>query len=120
MDRSDTFLDASVLNSRNTVSENRLIRGKARTDTRFERTKMVAQQNKVDTGKLKYHRREFEIKIWNTLAVLTSISPDDLDYRGDATVKMIHEAVILIADRYKSEKPDKLSTGTKQVRERCR
>ena len=33
---------------------------------------------------------------------------------------MIHEAAISIAGRYKCEKPDKLSTGTKQLRERCR
>ena len=31
---------------------------------------------------------------------------------------MIHEAAILIAGRYKSEKPDKLSTGIKQLREK--
>ena len=33
---------------------------------------------------------------------------------------MIHEAAIWIAGRYKSEKPDKLSTGTKLLRERRR
>ena len=33
---------------------------------------------------------------------------------------MIHEAAISIARRYKSKKPDKLSIGTKQLRERRR
>ena len=33
---------------------------------------------------------------------------------------MIHEAAISIAGRYKSEKPDKLSTSTKQLREKHR
>ena len=52
--------------------------------------------------------------------MLASIPPDDLDSRGDATAKMIHEAAISIAGRYKSEKPDKLSTSTKQLREKRR
>ena len=33
---------------------------------------------------------------------------------------MIHEAAISIVGRYKSDKPDKLSTGTKQLREKRR
>ena len=48
------------------------------------------------------------------------IPPDDLKSRGDTTVKMIHEAAISIAGRYKSEKPDQLSTSTKQLREKRR
>ena len=39
--------------------------------------------------------------------------------RCDTTAKMIHEAGISIAGRYKSEKSNKLSTGIKQLRERC-
>ena len=41
----------------------------------------------------------------------------DLDSRGDVTAKVIHEAAISIAVRNKYEKPNKLSTGTKQLRE---
>ena len=52
--------------------------------------------------------------------VLASIQPDDLDSMSDATAKMIYKASILIVGRYKSEKPDKLLTGTKQPRERRR
>ena len=52
--------------------------------------------------------------------MLASIPPDDLDFRGDATAKIIHEAAISIAGRYKSEKPDKLSTSTEQLREKRR
>ena len=44
---------------------------------------------------------------------VASISPDNLDSRGYATAKVDHEAAISIAGRYKSEKPDKLSTGIK-------
>ena len=86
----------------------------------FERAKMVAQPKKVDTGKLQHHRREFQVEIQNRFALLASIPPDDIDSRGDATAKMIHEAAISIAGRYKSEKPDKLSTSTKQLREKRR
>ena len=81
---------------------------------------MVAQPKKVDTGKLQHHRREFQVEIQNRFAAHTSIPPDSLDSWGDATTKMIHEAVISIANRYKSEKPGKLSTGTKQLREKRR
>ena len=52
------------------------------------------------------------------LLALASTPPDDLDSRCGTTAKMIREATISIASRYKSEKPDKLSTGTKQLRER--
>ena len=81
---------------------------------------MVAQPKKVDTGKLQHHGREFQVEIQNRFAVLTSIPPDDLDSRNDATAKMINEAATSVASRCKSEKPDKLSTSTKQLREKCR
>ena len=76
---------------------------------------MVAQPKKVDTGKLQYYRREYQVEIQNRFAALASIPPDDIDSRGDATAKMIHEAAVLVAGRYKSEKPDKLSTSTKKT-----
>ena len=47
-DRPDIFLDASVINSFISGSDNRMIRGKASIDTKFERAKMVAQSKKVD------------------------------------------------------------------------
>ena len=81
---------------------------------------MVAQPKTVDTGKLQHHRREYKVEIQNRFAALASIPADDLDSRGNATAKMIHEAAIPIAGRYKSEKPDKLSTNTKQLREKRR
>ena len=119
-DRPDIFLDVSVIKSLNTGSDHRIIRGKARINTKFERAKMVAQPKKVDTNKLQHYRIEFQVKIQNRFAALASIPPDDLESRGDATAKMIHEAPISIAGRYKSEKPDKLSTSTKQLREKRR
>ena len=94
--------------------------GRVRIDTKFERAEMVTQPKKVDTGKLQHHRREFQVEIQNRFAALASIPPDDLDSRGDTTVKRIHEAAISIAGRYKSGKPDNLSTGTKQLREKRR
>ena len=119
MDKPGIFFDVSVINSLNTGSDNHIIRGKARIDTRFERAKMITQPKKVDTGKLQHLRREFQVDIQNRFVALTSTPPDDLDFRGDATVKMIHGAAISIAGRYKSKKPDKLSTSTKQLREKC-
>ena len=42
-DRPDILLDVSVINSINTGSDHRMIRGKAKIDTKFERAKMVTQ-----------------------------------------------------------------------------
>ena len=78
-----------------------MVRGKARIDTNFERAKMVEQPKKVDTGKLQHHRREFQIEIQNRFAALASILPNDLDSRVDTTPKIIHEAAISLAHRYK-------------------
>ena len=104
-DRPDIFLDVSVINSLNMGSDHRMIRGKARIDAKFERAKMVVQLKKVHTGKLQYHWREFQVEIQKRFAALTSISSDNFDSRSDATAKMIHEAAISIAGRYKSENP---------------
>ena len=105
----DIFLDVSIINSFNTGSDHCMIRVIVRISSKFERAKMVDQPKKVDTGKLQHHRRQFQVKIQNRFAAFVSIPPDDLDSMGDATAKMIHEAAISIAGRYKSEKPDKLS-----------
>ena len=83
-DRLDIFLDVSVINSFNTGSDHRMIRGRARIDTKFERAKMVAQPKKVDTGKLQHYRREFQVKIQIRFAALASIPPDDLGSRREA------------------------------------
>ena len=119
-DRPDIFLDVSVINNLNTGSDHCIIREKARMNTKFERAKVIAQPKKVDTDKLQHYRREFQVEIQNRFAAFASIPPDDLDSRRDATAKMIHEAAISIAGRYKGEKPDKLSTSTKQLREKRR
>ena len=92
-----------------------MVRGKARISTKFERAQMVAQPKKVNTGKFNIIGENSKSK-----SRIDSIAPDDLDSMGDTTAKTIHEAAISIAGRYKSEKPDKLSTSTKQLREKRR
>ena len=78
------------------------------------------QMGQRSTGKLQNHKSEFEVEIQDRFAVLALIPPDNLDSSGAAIMKRIHEVAISIAGRYKSEKPDKLSTGTKQLREKLR
>ena len=56
-DRPRIFLDVSVINSFNTGSVHRMLRGRAMMHTKIERAKMVAQPKKEDTGKLQHHRR---------------------------------------------------------------
>ena len=118
--RPDIFLDVLSIKNLSTGSDHCMTRWKEKINTKFERVKLAAQPKKADTGKLQHHRREFQVDIQNRFAALTSIPSDDIDSGGDATAKMIHEAAISVAGRYKREKPDKLSTGTKQLREKHR
>ena len=46
---------------------------------------MIAQPKMVDTGKLQYHRNEFEFEIENRFEALASIPAVYLGSRGDAT-----------------------------------
>ena len=56
-------LDVSVLNSLNTGNDHCLIRGKTRSDSRFDWTKTVTQLKRVDTGKLQDCRRELQVEV---------------------------------------------------------
>ena len=76
------------------------------------------KRKKKDTGKLQHRKGEFQVEIQNKFATLALIPPDDLDPRGDAITNMIPEATISIAGKFESEKPNKLSTDTKQLKEK--
>ena len=72
-DKPDIFLDVLAINSINTDSDHCLVKGKARIDIMFERTKIATQQKKIDTGKLQHHRRELQVEIKNRHVVPASI-----------------------------------------------
>ena len=64
----------------------------------------VTHPKKVDTFPLQHHKREFQVEIQNKYVALALLTVDDLDGKGEATAKMIHEAAISIASRHSSEK----------------
>ena len=69
------MIQSSTLSTRAVI--HRIIREKARIDTKFERAKMVAQPKKIDTGKLQHYRRKLQVEIQHRYAALASIPPDD-------------------------------------------
>ena len=50
--------------------------------------------------------------------MLDDIPHDDLDATADTITKIIHETALLVASSHQGEKPDKLSTRTKMLREK--
>ena len=52
--------------------------------------------------------------------MLDDIPHDDLDATADTITKIIHETAFLVAGQHQGEKPDKLSTRTKMLREKRR
>ena len=75
---------------------------------------------KIDTNKLKKHQVKFEAELWNRFSMLDDIPHDDLDATADTITKIIHETALLVAGQHQGEKPDKLSTRTKMLREKRR
>ena len=75
---------------------------------------------KIDTNKLKKHQVKFEAELQNRFSMLDDIPHDDLEATADAMTKIIHETALLVAGQHQGEKPDKLSTRTKMLREKRR
>ena len=78
------------------------------------------QPEKIDTNKLKKHQVKFEAELWNRFSMLDDIPHGDLDATADTITKIIHETALLVAGQHQGEKPDKLSTRTKMLREKRR
>ena len=119
-DKHGIFSDWSVLNSINTGSDHRMVQGRAQINTRLERAKLTMWLKEIDTNKLKKHQLKFETELWNRFSMLDDIPHDDLDATADTITKIIHETALLLAGQHQGEKPDKLSTRTKMLREKRR
>ena len=119
-DKHDIFSDLSVLSSINTGSDHRKVWGRPQINTRLERAKLTMQPKKIDTNKLKKHQVKFEAELQNRFIMLDDIPHDDLDATADTITKIICETALLVAGQHQGEKPDKLSTRTKMLREKRR
>ena len=117
-DKHSIFSDLSMFNSINIGSIHRMVQGRAQINTRLERAKLTMQYKKIDTNELKKHKDKFEAELWNRFSMLDDIPHDDLDATAYITTKVIHEAALLVAGQHQGEKPDKISTRTKMLREK--
>ena len=119
-DRHGIFSDMSVFNSINTGRDHRIVQGRAQINTKLERAKLTMQPKKIDTNKLRKHQVKFEAELQNRFSMLDDIPHDDLDATADTITKIIHITPLLVAGQHQGEKPDKLSTRTKMLRDKRR
>ena len=91
------FCDLSVLNSVNTGSNDRMVQGRAKINTRIKRTKLIMQCKKIDTHKLHKHQVKLKTELWKMFNVLDAIPHNDLDATADAVTKIIHNVALLVA-----------------------
>ena len=119
-DKPRIFTDLSIVNKFNTGSDHRMVRGKARINTKLERAKMIMRPRKINTDKLRQHQVEFEEELKKRLLESDTIQNDNLDATAESTAKLIHETALHVAGKHKKTKPDKLSATTKMLREKRR
>ena len=120
-DKPHTFTDVTVINSFNTGSDHRLVRASMTINTRLERAKMIKRQRKPNAVVLSAKAIEFQLKLTNKFEVLEQEGTDVLDRQCDDITTTIMETAVEIAGTDKQPRPDKLSTETKQLREkRCK
>ena len=89
-------------------------------NTRLERAKMIKRQRKPIAVVLSAKAIEFQLKLTNKFEVLEQEGTDVLDRRCDDITTTIMETAVEIAGTDKQPRPDKLSTETKQLREKRR
>ena len=110
----------SVINSFNTDSEHRMIRGSMTINTRQERSKLTKRPRKANAVALSVKVAEFQLLLNNKFEALNSAPSDDIDTYCGSITSSITEAALKTAGNDKAQRPDKLSLVTKQLREKRR
>ena len=119
-DKPQTFTNVSVINSINTGSDHRMIRGSMTINTRLERARLVKRPNKANAVALSVKAAEFQLLLSNKFEALNSATSDDIATYCDSVTSSITEAALNTAGKDKAQRPDKLSLVTKQLREKQR
>ena len=119
-DRPQTFTDVSVINSVHTDSDHRMIRGSMTINTRQERTRLIKRPSRANAVALSAKVAEFQLLLTNKFEALNSAPSDDIDTYCGSITSSITEAALKTADKDKSQRHDKLSLVTKQLREKRR
>ena len=115
-----TFTDVSVINSVNTGSDHRMIRGSMTINTRLERARLIKRPNKANAVALSAKATEFRLLLTNKFEAFDSAPSDDIDTCCDSITSSITEAALNTAGKAKARRPDWISLVTKQLREKRR
>ncbi len=117
-DRPHIFTDISVINSLNTGSDHRMVRGSLNINTKLERARLIKRPKKPNTEVLSANTTQFQMLLTNKFEALAT--PINLDSESENLLSAVTETAVEIAGRNKTHKPDKLSTKTRELRERRR
>ena len=119
-DNPQSFTDVSVINSFNTGSYHRMIRGSMTINIRQERAILIKRPSKANAVALSAKVAEFQLLLTNKFEALNSAISDDIDTYCDSVTSSITEAALETAGKDKAQRHDKLSLVTKQPREKRR
>ena len=116
--RPHTFTDVSIINSLNTGSDHRLVRGSLTINTKLERARLIQRCKKPNTAVLSANTTKYQTLLTNRFEALATST--DLNSECENVTSAITETAMEIAGQNKPQKPDKLSAETKQLREKRR
>ena len=111
--RPHTFTDVSVINSLNTGSDHRMVRGSLTINTNLERARLIQRYKKPNTGVLSANTTKYQTLLTNRFRALATSSA--LNSECDNFTSAITESAMEIAGQNKPQKPDELSAETKQL-----
>ena len=89
-------------------------------NARLDRARLVKRHSKANAVALSAKVAEFQLLLTNNFEALNSAPSDDIDTCCDSITSSITEAALKTAGKDKSQRPDKLSLVTKQLREKRR
>ena len=116
--RPHTFTDVSVINSLNTGSDHRMVRGSLTINTKLERARLIQRCMKPNTAVLSANTTKYQTLLTNRFEALATST--DLNSECENVTYAITETAMEIAGQNKPQKPDKLSAETNQLREKRR
>ena len=117
-DKPHTFRYVSVINSFNTDSDHRMIRGSMTINTWLERARLIKRPDKANAVALSAKAAEVQLLLTNKIEALNSAPSDDIGTYCDSITSSITEAALNTAGKDKTRRRDKLSLVTKQIREK--
>ena len=109
-----------MINSFNTGSHHRMIRGSMTINTRLERARFIKRPSKANAVALSAKVAKFQLLLTNKCEALNIAPSNDIDTYCDSITSSITEAALKTTAKDKAQIPDKLSLVTKHLREKRR